>query len=114
MSDHLKHQKRRNVIRHDGVVVSASAAQLVDLGSFPLLSHSKTLKNGIYSFPARRSAFREGCGEQAGRFNSCVLGQGTFMRKTAGPKISEMATPKRVRTFCPKYSDTIRFLVNGG
>ena len=27
---------------------------------------------------------------------------------------SEMATPKRVPTSRPKYSDTIRFLVNGG
>ena len=26
----------------------------------------------------------------------------------------KMATPKRVRTSRPKYSDTIRFLVNGG
>ena len=30
------------------------------------------------------------------------------------PITSKKATPKRVRTFCPKYSDTIRFLVNGG
>ena len=27
---------------------------------------------------------------------------------------SEMATPKRVWTYCPKYSDTVCFLVNGG
>ena len=26
----------------------------------------------------------------------------------------EMATPKRVRTYRPKHSDRIRFLVNGG
>ena len=26
----------------------------------------------------------------------------------------EMATPKQVQTSCPKYSDTICFLVNGG
>ena len=31
--------------------------------------------------------------------------------KTGDP---EMATPKRVRTYRPKHSDTIRFLVNGG
>ena len=35
------------------------------------------LKNGIYSFPAWRSAFMGGCGEQAGKFACCVLGQGT-------------------------------------
>ena len=29
-------------------------------------------------------------------------------------KTSKKATPKRVRTSRPKYSDTIRFLVNGG
>ena len=31
-----------------------------------------------------------------------------------GPDTSEMPTLKRVRTSRPKYSDTIRFLVNGG
>ena len=30
------------------------------------------------------------------------------------PDTSEIATPKRVRTYRPKHSDTIRFLVNGG
>ena len=60
------------------------------------------------------------CREQAGKFACCVLGQGTqrdapaFMWKTGGPDTSEMATPKRVRTSRPKYSDTIRFLVYGG
>ena len=37
----------------------------------------KDFKNGIYSFPAWRSAFMGGCGEQAGKFACCVLGQGT-------------------------------------
>ena len=69
----LKWQDRR-----DGVVVRASASQSVDLGFIPLVeSYQKTLKNGIHSFPAWRSAFREGCGEQAGKFACCVLGQGT-------------------------------------
>ena len=81
---------------------------------------SKDLKNGIYSFPAWRSAFRGGCGEQASKFTCCVLGQGTerdvpaFMWKTGGPDASEIATPKRVRTYHPKHSDAIRFLVDGG
>ena len=62
----------------DGVVVRASASQSVDLGFIPLVEpYQKTLKNGIHSFPAWRSAFREGCGEQAGKFACCVLGQGT-------------------------------------
>ena len=64
--------------RRDGVVVRASASKSVDLGFIPLVeSYQKTLKNGIYSFPAWRSAFMGGCGEQAGEFACCVLGQGT-------------------------------------
>ena len=64
--------------RRDGVVVRASASQSVDLGFIPLVeSYQKTLKNGIHSFPAWRSAFMGGCGEQAGKFACCVLGQGT-------------------------------------
>ena len=64
--------------RRDGVVVRASASQSVDLGFIPLVeSYQKTLKNGIRSFPAWRSAFMGGCGEQAGKFACCVLGQGT-------------------------------------
>ena len=75
-------KKRRKMLeglnRRDGVVVRASASQSVDLGFNPLVgSYQKTLKNGIRSFPAWRSAFREGCGEQAGKFACCVLGQGT-------------------------------------
>ena len=69
-------QQQQN--RRDGVVVRASASQSVDLGFIPLVeSYQKTLKSGIHSFPAWRSAFREGCGEQAGKFACCVLGQGT-------------------------------------
>ena len=71
----------RNIVaidRRDGVVVRASASQSVDPGFIPLVeSYQKTLKNGIHSFPAGRSAFRGGCGEQAGKFACCVLGQGT-------------------------------------
>ena len=102
-------------------MVKASASQSVDLGLNPLVeSYQKTLKNGIHSFPDWRSAFMGGCGEQAGKFACCVLGQGTqwdapiFMWKTDGPDNSEMTTPKQVRTSRPKYSDAIRFLVNGG
>ena len=91
-------------------MVRASASQLVDLGFISLVeSYRKALKNGIHSFPAWRSAFKGGCGEQAGKFACCVLGQGTerdapaFMWKTGDP---EMVTPKRVRTYRPKHSDT--------
>ena len=102
-------------------MVRASASQSVDLGfSFLVESYQKTIKNGIYSFPAWRSALRRGCGEQSGKFACCVLGQDTlrdtpiFMWKIGGPDTSEIATPKRVRTSRPKYSDKIRFLANGG
>ena len=51
--------------------------------------------------------------------NSLVLsldkaldGTPTFIWKTGD--CSEIATPKGVRTYRPKHSDTIRFLVNGG
>ena len=63
--------------RRDGVLVRASALQSVDLEFIPLIeSYRKTLKNGIYSFSAWRSAFKGGCAEQAGKFACCVLGQG--------------------------------------
>ena len=59
-------------------MIRGSASQSVDQGFIPLVeSNQKTLKNGIRSFPAWRSAFKEGCGEQAGKFACCVLGQGT-------------------------------------
>ena len=64
----------------DGVVVRASASQSVDLEFIPLVkSYENTLKNGIHSFPARRSAFRGGCGQGTKRDAS------TFMWKTDGP-----------------------------
>ena len=50
----------RRINRRDGVVVRASASQSVELGFVPLVeSYQKTLKNGIRSFPAWRSVFRE-------------------------------------------------------
>ena len=59
-------------------MVRASASQSVDLGFIFLVeSYQKTLKNGIHSFSAWRSAFMGGCGEQAGKLACCVLGQDT-------------------------------------
>ena len=64
--------------RRDGVVIRTSALQSVDLGFIPLVeSYQKTLKNGIHSFPDWRSTFSGGCGEPAGKFACCVLGQNT-------------------------------------
>ena len=43
--------------RRDGAVVTESASQSVDLGLISMVvSYQKTLKNGIHSFPAWRSA----------------------------------------------------------
>ena len=68
----------RQFNRCDGIVIRASASLSVGLGFISLVeSYQKTLKNGIHSFPAWRSAFRGGCGEQAGKFPCCVFGQGT-------------------------------------
>ena len=44
----------------DGVVVRGWASQSVDLGFIPQVeSYQKTLKNGMHSFPAWRSANRD-------------------------------------------------------
>ena len=46
--------------RRDGVVVRVSVSQSVDLGFISQVeSYQKTLKNGIYSFPAWRSANKD-------------------------------------------------------
>ena len=59
-------------------MVRAFSSQSVDLGFIPLVeSYQKTLKNGIHSFSAWRSALRRGFGEQAGKLACYVLGQGT-------------------------------------
>ena len=48
------------VYRRDGVVVRASVSQSIDVGFIPKVeSYKKTLKNGILSFPAWRSAHRD-------------------------------------------------------
>ena len=60
--------------RRDGVVVRASVSQSVGPGFIPLVeSYRNTLKNDNHSFPAWRSAFMGGCGEQAVKFACCVL-----------------------------------------
>ena len=67
-----------NLNWRDSVVIRATASQSVDLGFIPLVeSYQKTLKNGIYNFPAWRSAFMGGCEEQSVKFACCVLGQST-------------------------------------
>ena len=103
--------------RRDGVVVRAPASQSVDLGFIPLVeSYRKTLKNGIYGFPAWRWTFMGGCGEQAGKFACCVRGQGT--QRDAPPLCGRQVTRKW--QLPSEYGLTVqniaihRFLVNGG
>ena len=79
--------------RRDGVVVRASALQSVDLGFIPLVeSYQNILKNVIYSLPAWRSAFMGSCGQQAGKFTCCVLGQG--IQRDAPPLCGRQVTRK--------------------
>ena len=62
--------------RRDGVVVRAFALQSVALRFNPLVeSYQRTLKNGIHSFPAWRTAFKRGCREQAGKLAVVSLGK---------------------------------------
>ena len=86
-------------------MVRALASQLIDLGFITLVeSYRKTLKNGIYSLPAWSSAFMGGCGEQAVlSLGKALNGTPTFMWKTGD---REMATPKRVRAYRLKHSNT--------
>ena len=92
------------------------ATALVDQGFNPLVeSYQKTLKNGIHSFPTWRSTFREDVENKQTSLLFVSLGKAlTGMLPPLCARQVAQATPKRVRTSCPKYSDTIRFLVNGG
>ena len=77
-SSRMEAFKRLSSDQSDGVVVGASALQSVDLGLISFVeSYQKTIKNGIHSFPAWRSAFMGGYGKQAGKFACCDLWQGT-------------------------------------
>ena len=60
--------------RRDGVVVGVFA-----VGRPGVHSPCRVIPKdySIYSFPAWRSSFMGGCGEQAGKLACCVLGQGT-------------------------------------
>ena len=59
-------------------MVRASIPKSIDLGFIPFVeSYQKDFKNGIHSYPAWRSAFRGGCGKQAGKSARWALGQGT-------------------------------------
>ena len=90
-------------------MVRASALQSVDLGFIPLVeSYRKTLKMvSIASLLDARHLWEavENKSESSlvVSLERHLTGRPTFMWKTGDP---EMATPKRVRTYCPKHSDT--------
>ena len=64
------------VDRRDGVVVRASASQSVDPG-FPCRVIPKEFETWHPQLPCLALSIRGVCGEQAGKFACCVLGQGT-------------------------------------
>ena len=75
--------------RRDGVVVRASASQSVDLGFIPLVeSYQKTLKNGIHSFPAWRSAHKGSTikRHKAGVYDKNLNSKKGFCKKQPGYK----------------------------
>ena len=97
--------------RRDGVMVRASASQSVDLGFILLVeSYQKNFKNGIYSFPAWRSAFMGRLWKTNRQARLLcpwarhLTGRPIFVRKRGDPDTSEVATPKRVRTYRPKHA----------
>ena len=91
------------------------------MGSFPLSSHTERLSKMIFT-PSLLSARHLRDVVESKPASSLVVSLGMtfnetppiFMWTTGGPDVSEMATPKRVRMFHSKYSDTIHFLVNEG
>ena len=95
--------------RRDGVVVRASALQSVDQGFNPLVeSYRKILKMlSIASLLGARHLWEVVDNKPASSLvvslGRHLMGRPTFMWKTGHP---EIATPKRVRTHCPKHSDT--------
>ena len=56
----------------------ASVSWAVASGLIPSRVKPMTLKIGIHSFPAWRSALKGQCGEQAGKFACCAVGKGTW------------------------------------
>ena len=46
------------------------------MGLIPSRVKPMTPKNGIHGFPAGRSALKEQCGEQDGKFTCCAVGKG--------------------------------------
>ena len=87
--------------RRDGLVDRTSASQSVDLGFIPLVeSYQKTLKNGMHSFPAWRSAFRGGCGEQAGKF-ALIVSLGKALKETPLPSFGRQVAQTALKWQLP-------------
>ena len=109
-----------SIYRCDGVVVRASASQSLDLGFNSLVeSYQKTSKIVFTASLLRTQQLGEVVENKP--TSLLVVSLGKALNGTPPPlrgrqvaHTSEMATFKRVQTSRPKYSETIRFLVNGG
>ena len=78
-------------------MVRASASQSVDLGYIPLVeSYRKTLKNGIHSFPAWRSAFKREVVENKPA-SSLVVSLGKALNGTPPPLCGRQAAQFSLR-----------------
>ena len=97
-------------------MVGASASQSVDLEFIPLVeSYQKNSKNGIHSLG--RIVENKPAGSLVASLGKALNGTLPILcenLRSGDPETSEVATPKSTETSRPKYSDTIRFLVNGG
>ena len=106
--------------RKDGVVVRASTLQSVDWGSIPLLSHTKRLQKMVST--AFLLGMRHIWEVVENKLASLLVvslvkalnGMSCLYVEDMHPDTTKMATPKQMWTSCPKYSNTIRFLMNGG
>ena len=61
----------------DGLVVWSVCLLSCRLGFDSESGQTNDFKIAIHSFPARRSALKGQCGEQAGKFTCCAVGKGT-------------------------------------
>ena len=108
----------RALYRRNGVVVRASSSRSVDLELIPIVESYQKTKKWYPQLPCLALGI-QGMLWRTSRqvlllcpWARHLMGRPTFMWKTGGLDTSEIGTPKRVRTSRPKYSDTIRFLVN--
>ena len=101
-------------------MVRASASQSVDLGFNPLVESYQTIIKMVSTASLLGTPH---LGEVVENKPACLLVVSLSkalsrtpppLWKTSGADTSQIAIPMRVQMLCPKYSNTICFLVNGG